>query len=153
MRGSRDGQSAGEAAGARPIADRKGGVVMLTHAPVAVVLPVKELERARRFYGEALGLEYKDSGADGSARFATGGGGVLTLLPSQGKPSETTALSFEVPDVGAAVKDLEARGVTFEDYDLPDLKTVDHVAVMGSEKAAWFYDPEGNCLCIHEVIS
>jgi hypothetical protein len=59
--------------------------------------------------------------------------------------------SFEVPDVVGQVRELEQRGVRFEDYDLPDLKTVDHVCVMGAERAAWFKDPEGNVLCIHDL--
>lgn len=49
-------------------------------------------------------------------------------------------------------KDLEGRGVGFLDYDLPNLKTVDHVCVMGDEKAAWFADTEGNILCLHERV-
>ena len=53
---------------------------------------------------------------------------------------------------GAAIRRLETRGVVFADYDLPGLKTVDHVCVLGSEKAAWFNDPEGNILCLHEDI-
>jgi hypothetical protein len=57
-----------------------------------------------------------------------------------------------VPEIGAAVRELEQRGVVFEDYDFPGLKTVNHVCVLGSEKAAWFKDPEGNFLCIHEEI-
>lgn len=48
------------------------------------------------------------------------------------------------------VAELQARGVRFEDYDMPDLKTVDHIATMGSSKAAWFTDTEGNILCLHE---
>jgi hypothetical protein len=50
------------------------------------------------------------------------------------------------------VSSLAARGVVFDDYDLPGLKTVDHVCVLGSEKAAWFRDPEGNILCLHEDV-
>jgi predicted enzyme related to lactoylglutathione lyase len=48
------------------------------------------------------------------------------------------------------IRELESRGVAFADYDLPGLKTVEHVCVLGSEKAAWFQDPEGNILCLHE---
>lgn len=51
---------------------------------------------------------------------------------------------------GPVIRELEGRGVVFDDYDLPGLKTVDHVCVLGAEKAAWFKDTEGNCLCIHE---
>jgi len=56
--------------------------------------------------------------------------------------------------IGAAIsKALKAAGVTFEDYDFPGLKTVDHVCVLGAEKAAWFKDTEGNYLCLHEDIA
>lgn len=47
---------------------------------------------------------------------------------------------------------LEGRGVVFEDYDFADLKTVSHVCVLGSDKAAWFKDTEGNYLCVHEGV-
>ena len=126
----------------------------LRHAPLTTILPVKDPERARRFYEETLGLEYRGVSGDGKHLFAPGGGGAgaLALLESQAAPNENTALSFEVDDISAAIAALEARGVRFEDYDLPDFKTVDHVCVLGSEKAAWFLDPEGNVLCVHEVI-
>jgi hypothetical protein len=63
-----------------------------------------------------------------------------------------TAISFRVDDIVRAIRDLEARGAQFADYDLPGLKTVDHVCGLGSEKAAWFQDAEGNILCLHEDI-
>ena len=59
-------------------------------------------------------------------------------------------MSFEVSDIEAELADLESRGVVFEDYDLPDMRTVNHICVLGSEKAAWFRDTEGNYLCIHQ---
>ena len=62
-------------------------------------------------------------------------------------------MSFRVDDILAAIAELKARGVAFADYDLPGLKTVEHVCVLGSEKAAWFADPEGNILCLHEDIA
>jgi hypothetical protein len=61
-------------------------------------------------------------------------------------------VSFEVDDISAEIGELEGRGVVFEDYDLPDFRTVDHVCVLGSEKAAWFKDPSGNVLCLHEQL-
>lgn len=126
---------------------------MVADAPMITILPVKDPERARRFYEERLGLPYKGTGGDGKHLFAAAGGGILALLESSAEPTASTALSFEVGDIVAAIADLEKRGITFEDYDLPDFKTVDHVAVLGSEKAAWFLDTEGNTLCIHEVIA
>ena len=56
-------------------------------------------------------------------------------------------------DIAAAILTLQSRGVTFADYDLPGLKTVEHVCVLGAEKAAWFNDPEGNILCLHEDLA
>ncbi len=61
--------------------------------------------------------------------------------------------SFKVERIESAVLFLQARGVEFADYDMPGLKTVDHVCVLGSEKAAWFEDPEGNILCLHESLA
>lgn len=61
-------------------------------------------------------------------------------------------LSFEVTDIVAEISDLESRGVSFPYDDLPDLRTTDHVCVLGSEKAAWFSDTEGNILCLHEPV-
>ena len=69
------------------------------------------------------------------------------------RKAEHTALSFRVDRIEAAVATLQDRGVRFADYDLPGLKTVEHVCVLGSEKAAWFEDPEGNILCVHEDLA
>jgi catechol 2,3-dioxygenase-like lactoylglutathione lyase family enzyme len=121
---------------------------------MTTMLPVTDLARARRFYEEALGLVPVGGRPDGKFVYRLGGGGLLALFP-RGAPTraEHTAVSFEVPDVAAEVRELSARGVAFEDYDLPGLKTVDKVCVLGSEKAAWFRDPEGNILCIHQDLS
>ena len=123
----------------------------LTHSTVAMMLPVTDVDRARTFYTESLGLDYAGTNDEGSAMYALDGGTQLVLLPRpDARPSESTAMSFDVDDITAEIGELEGRGVTFEDYDLPDLKTVDHVCVMGSEKAAWFKDPDGNVLCLHQ---
>lgn len=78
---------------------------------------------------------------------------MLALFPKPGgTKADHTAVSFRVDDIGATIATLQAAGVVFEDYDLPGLKTVDHICVLGAEKAAWFRDSEGNYLCIHEDI-
>jgi hypothetical protein len=72
------------------------------------------------------------------------------LLPRPGgSHNESTAMSWAVDDVEQQVKELETKGVTFEDYDLPGLTTVDHIASMGDLKSAWFKDLDGNVLCVH----
>jgi catechol 2,3-dioxygenase-like lactoylglutathione lyase family enzyme len=117
------------------------------------ILPVKNLDRAREFYAAGLGLEAQGLQADGKFLFRCGGGAILALFPKpNGTKAEHTAVSFRVEDIVAEVRDLERRGVEFHDYDLPGLKTVEHVCVLGSEKAAWFSDPEGNILCLHEAL-
>lgn len=124
---------------------------MLTRSHVTTILPVVNVDRARRFYEDKLGIEPGEKTAAGGVLYHTGAG-EFELSPRQ-EPTRNpyTAMSFEVPDIAREVKDLETRGVTFEDYDLADLKTVGHIATFGSEKAAWFKDPEGNILCIHEA--
>ena len=123
----------------------------LTHRTVAMMLPVTDVDRARTFYSESLGLDYTGTNDEGSAMYALDGGSTLVLLPRpQSTPSESTAMSFEVDDIASEITALEGTGVVFVDYDLPDLRTVDHVCVMGAEKAAWFKDPDGNVLCLHQ---
>ena len=126
---------------------------MLTQSPMTTILPVIDMQRARKFYESQLGLKAMGSKPDGKFVYACGGGGTLALFPREGgTKADHTAISFQVPDIAAAVKALKAAGVVFEDYDFPGLKTVGHVCVLGAEKAAWFKDTEGNFLCIHEDI-
>jgi len=126
---------------------------VLKGTQITCMLPVKDLERARRFYSEQLGLEAVGAKPDGKYVYRCGGTELALFPKPGGTKAEHTAVSFQVKDIAAAIRALEANGVVFADYDLPGFKTVDHVAVLGSEKAAWFQDPEGNTLCLHEDIS
>ncbi|MFD4641506.1 VOC family protein [Lentzea sp. NPDC058436] len=126
---------------------------MLTATRTTTMLPVEDPERAGRFYADALGLKPLGTAPDGTRIFALGQGDALGLRPAEkGAQSKQTALSFEVPDLEAEIRELESRGVLFQDYDLPDFKTTGHIAVMGDERAAWFTDTEGNILCLHELL-
>lgn len=127
---------------------------MLTHSPVITILPVKDLARARDFYEKQLGLLPEGFRAGGQFTFRCGGDALIALFPkAEGTRAEHTAISFRVTDIAAEVRALQANGVVFEDYDLPGLKTVEHVCVLGAEKAAWFKDTEGNILCLHEDLA
>lgn len=117
------------------------------------ILPVKDMTRARRFYGEQLGLEAVGGKPDGKFVYRCGGTEIALFPKPEGTKAQHTALSFRVDDIAGAVAALERRGVAFADYDLPGLKTVEHVCVLGAEKAAWFEDTEGNILCLHEDLS
>jgi catechol 2,3-dioxygenase-like lactoylglutathione lyase family enzyme len=118
------------------------------------VLPVDDVERAHRFYAEALGLPHRGVADDGSDLFGTDGGPMLQLMPVRdGKHSEHTTLSFEVTEIERTVREMESKGVQFQDYDLPDLKTENHICTTDSEKCAWFMDTEHNILCVHENLT
>ena len=126
---------------------------LLTESQVTCMLPVKDMARARDFYEAKLGLVPQGLRPDGKFVYQVQGT-LLALFPKpEGTKAEHTAISFKVPQIDAAVRQLKARGVRFADYDLPGFKTVEHVCVLGSEKAAWFEDPEGNILCLHEDLS
>lgn len=126
---------------------------MLDDSPVTCMLPVKDLARARAFYESGLGLTPLGAKPDGKFIYRYGGTELALFPKPDGTQATHTAVSFRVADIGRAVAELQGRGVTFADYDLPGLKTVDHVCVLGSEKAAWFEDTEGNILCLHEDLA
>jgi predicted enzyme related to lactoylglutathione lyase len=125
---------------------------MLGSSRATTILPVVNAKRARDFYGRVLGLHDLGPSGDGKFLFDLSGGFLALLQKDQPTKAEHTALSFEVADARAAINELTARGVVFEDYDFPGLKTVDKVCILGSEKAAWFKDTEGNILCVHEIV-
>ena len=97
---------------------------VLTSTQMTCRLPVKDMARARRFHEETLDLALLGAKPDGKFVYHCGGTD-LALLPKQ-------------------------RGVVFEDYDLPRFNSVEHVRVLGAERAAWLRDSEGNVLCLYE---
>jgi predicted enzyme related to lactoylglutathione lyase len=123
---------------------------MLSGASVTVMLPVMDMARARAFYEDCLGLSAGELKADGKFTYEVGGTAIALFPKPEGTKAEHTAVSFKVADIAAAISRLKQSGVVFEDYDFPGLKTVNHVCVLGAEKAAWFKDTEGNFLCLHE---
>ena len=125
----------------------------LSSNAVTVMLPVKDMSRARHFYEQQLALPPLGEKPDGKFVHRCGGTEIALFPRPGGTRAEHTALSFKVDDIRSAIRTLQQRGVAFADYDLPGLQTVEHVCVLGSEKAAWFLDPEGNILCLHEDIA
>lgn len=123
---------------------------MLSNASVTTMLPVKDMARARAFYEGCLGLQPGGLQPDGKFFYSVGGSTLALFPKAEGTKADHTAISFQVPDIAAEIQALKRAGVVFEDYDFPGLKTVNHVCVLGAEKAAWFKDTEGNYLCIHE---
>jgi catechol 2,3-dioxygenase-like lactoylglutathione lyase family enzyme len=130
--------------------ERAGAVQALHQATFICPIPVKDLARARGFYCNTLGLPYLAASAAGIL-VDLGGGGRILLYQSPGgdQPTHTVA-GWEVPELEPLIERLQAAGVAFEDYDLPGLRTEDHIAWIGPERAAWFRDSEGNVLAISE---
>ncbi len=116
---------------------------MLKNYPVYTTLPVTDYARARAFYKDKLGLTPTEPDGD---IFECGKGTAFVISSMSFKPAGHTQMSFQVEDVAAVVKQLKAKGVVFEEYDLPTLKTVDSIAVRPDFKAAWFKDSEGNTI-------
>ena len=115
-------------------------------------LPASDLERAKDFYAERLGLEAKSEDKTG-VHFVVGGTR-FRLFRSGGSASGShTQLALIVNDIDAQVQTLRGRGLSFEEYDYPNLKTVGGIADLGYARAAWFKDSEGNLLGIAEVAS
>jgi len=123
---------------------------MLTHSKAIAMLPVVGMERAPKFYEETLGLPRPEVRPSGEARYEAGETRFALYPRATPTRADHTALSFEVDDLAAEMRSLRGRGVRFEEYDLPGLKTVEGVCVLGSERAAWFRDPDGNILCLHQ---
>ena len=121
---------------------------MITNAAVHPTLPVVDLERAKKFYEEKLGLKVIKTDPSPGALLQAGEGTSIYIYQREATKADHTAASFTVKDVEATVKGLKAKGVVFEDVDVPGLKTVDGVFTMGDIKGAWFKDTEGNILAV-----
>lgn len=132
----------------------------LGNAAVSSRLPAQDLDRARRFYAEKLGLAPVET-RPGGLRYECRSGG-FTVFQSAGGPSgDHTQMGITVDDLDAVVGELRRRGVVFEEVDVPGLRTVNGIAeVKGNypsagghgERAAWFRDSEGNLLGIGQPI-
>jgi catechol 2,3-dioxygenase-like lactoylglutathione lyase family enzyme len=116
---------------------------------VVATIPVSDLEPARAFYGGVLGLtQLWENPA--SIRFRCGEVSELSVFRRPGTQTVHTLSHFEVADIEAAVRELEGKGVVFEDYDEGPLKTSGHIAAMGPARGAWFHDPDGNTLGLRQ---
>jgi catechol 2,3-dioxygenase-like lactoylglutathione lyase family enzyme len=121
---------------------------MLNAAPLYAYVPVSDLERARKFYEATLGLGPGRPVGPGLS-FACGFGTSFFMYPSAGAGTNQASCAFwEVGDLEAVVAWLRSRGVKFEEYDLPGMKTVDGIFEDGGAKAAWFRDTEGNIMAV-----
>jgi catechol 2,3-dioxygenase-like lactoylglutathione lyase family enzyme len=115
----------------------------------AATIPAKDMEGTRRFYEDVLGAQVLTE--DPGGILYRSGDSTFSLYPTEfAGTAQHTLGAFMVRDVEAVVADLRSKGVTFEDYDLPGVKTADGIAELGGFRGAWFKDPEGNILSVVE---
>jgi catechol 2,3-dioxygenase-like lactoylglutathione lyase family enzyme len=125
---------------------------MLKNAPIVPYIPAANVARARRFYEEKVGLVPREEVAGGVV-YECGKHSWVFLYPSRGAGTSQASQAFwQVDDVEAEVAELRAKGIVFEEYDMPGMKTVNGIATAGGNKAAWFKDTEGNILALIETI-
>jgi catechol 2,3-dioxygenase-like lactoylglutathione lyase family enzyme len=122
---------------------------MLRNCLVYTTLPVTDPARARAFYAEKLGLAPTQPDGD---FFECGAGTRFVISRMGSKPGGHTQMGFLVDDLAAEVKQLRSKGVVFEEYDLPSLKTIGAIADRGDMKVAWFKDSEGNMLGLMQPV-
>ena len=120
---------------------------MLNDSKVTANIPAADLERARRFYADKLGLTPAQENPGGLV-YSTGGTMFFLYETEYAGQAGHTIAQFHVADVEAEVKDLKANGITFEHYDLPDTRREGDVHVSGTHRLAWLKDPDGNILAL-----
>ena len=126
---------------------------MLKNAPVVPYIPAADLSRARKFYEDKVGLVPREAIAGGVVYECAGGPWIFLYESAGAGTSKASQAFWQVKDVEAEVAELRSRGVTFEEYDMPGLKTVNGIATMGGTQGAWFKDSEGNILAIIQTLA
>jgi catechol 2,3-dioxygenase-like lactoylglutathione lyase family enzyme len=125
---------------------------MLQQSPIFAYIPVRDMARARKFYEEKLGFKPSRM-IEGGAHFDCGNGTGFFMYPTPFAGTSRASQAFwSVSDLRAEMAELRAKGVVFEEYDMPGLKTVDGIATGGGAMTAWFKDPDGNILAIAQTI-
>jgi predicted enzyme related to lactoylglutathione lyase len=134
---------------------RKEEAKMLESAQITAIVPVSDVEAAIQFYGDTMGLQLQERRDDlpenREAEFRAGDGALVVYESVGAGQSRHTVAGFRVDDIDSVVSRLRERGVSFEEYDLPDLKTEKGIATVGDLRAAWCKDPDGNIIAVESV--
>ena len=129
---------------------------MLGKAEIAAIVPVSDVEKAVEFYGGTLGLELQirrdDLPENREAEFRAGDGSLVVYESVAAGQSRGTVAGFRVEDLDSVVAGLRECGVAFEEYDLPDLKTENGIAMIGDLRASWARDPDGNIIAFEQRV-
>jgi predicted enzyme related to lactoylglutathione lyase len=125
---------------------------MLQDFPMYAYIPARDLARARQFYETQLGLRPAQA-HNGGVVYEFGKGTACFLYPTPNAGTSQASQAFwSVSDVDGLIRALKARGVVFEDYDMPGEKSAEGAITAGGAKAAWFRDSEGNILALIEEV-
>ncbi len=125
---------------------------MLQKSPMYSYIPVTDLARARKFYEQKLGFKPKEEVAGGVVyEFGERTACFMYPTPNAGTSKASQAL-WQVDDIEREVAELKARGVQFEEYDAPDMKTHNGISTAGGARSAWFKDSEGNILAVIQSV-
>ena len=125
---------------------------MLQKSPMYSYIPVTDLARARKFYEQKIGFKPKQEVA-GGVIYEFGGGTACFMYPTPNAGTSKASQAFwQVDDVEREVVELKARGVQFEEYDAPGMKTQNGISTGGGAKSAWFKDSEGNILALIQSV-
>jgi len=122
---------------------------MLTTAPIRAYIPASNLQRARRFYEQTVGLDPGER-YGGGVIYRCGGAEVFLYQTGNAGTSKASQAFWQVDDIEAEVADLKARGVVFEEYDMPGIKMKNSIATGGGARTAWFKDSEGNIMAVSQ---
>ena len=120
---------------------------MLADAPCRPTIAVSDMDKAKAFYGETLGLKHAGDNPGGTT-FESGGTFIEVYQSEFAGSAKNTVAGFEVTDLEGTMSSLRGKGVTFLEYDTPNFKTDNGVAEMGGPdtRGCWFKDPDGNIL-------
>src|ERR1700722_18162821 len=124
---------------------------MLKAAPICAYIPALDVARARTFYEKVVGLAPKEEFA-GGVIYECGGASVFLYPTPNAGTSKASQAFWAVDDVEAEVAELKARGVTFEEYDMPGGTMVNSIATGGGAKTAWLKDTEGNIMAVSQQL-
>ena len=125
---------------------------MLNDSKVEANIPASDLHRARDFYADKLGLTPSAEYGGEALAYRTAGGTAFNVYRTEyaGQAGHTIA-QWHVDDIEAQVRDLKAKGVAFETYDMPGVQWDGEIAeIPGMGRAAWFKDSEGNIMCVDQ---
>jgi catechol 2,3-dioxygenase-like lactoylglutathione lyase family enzyme len=115
---------------------------------VLPTLPVANMERAKKFYDEKLGLQPAETTQTGEVIYRCNGSSFFLYSTQYAGTAKNTAMTFQTDDLERDMRELRGKGVKFEEYNLGELKTVNGVATIADTKGAWFKDTEGNIIAL-----